>query len=121
MICVYDKNAEQDLGDEMSVALENIDHEQVYNEITKIYDFTEVIIDAIELQSNQYPEFQVELFGPIIERLQDAADILTESYVNFIETGEKPSRSESLKIERIVRKAYISVDEMLEKLGIKGK
>lgn len=103
----------------MKINMENVDHKQVYGEITKIYDLAEGIIDAIEQEDVRNPEEQIAIAEAVIEQAGESGDELSEVYVDFVENGCQPAVSRVGRIESAVRKVFISIsdfDENLKKL-----
>ncbi len=93
--------------------------EAVYNELMKLYDFAEGVIDTIEVNDGYDTARKAELFIPIIEKMQEAADRITKVYLDYVKTGEKPSQAEIRKTETIVRRVYIELQKLIDKLDRK--
>ena len=82
--------------------------EQHYYEITELYDLAEELVNTVESEMTQDPQAQLLLVEPLIEEIGEAADILTEEYMDIVE-GSKPRKS-NRKMEGALRRIYTAID-----------
>lgn len=89
----------------------------LYDDIVKIYDLTENIIDVIEEEDAEYPELQLQLSEGVITQLGESADVLVESYIDWIEKNQIATIDDVKKVERAIRKAFNAGTEFQNKLN----
>ncbi|MAR56624.1 MAG: hypothetical protein CMM93_05520 [Rickettsiales bacterium] len=86
--------------------------EQNYYEITELYDLAEELVDTVEL--SEQPEAQLALVEPLINDVEEAADILSEEYIVIAEQQGKSVNKK--RIEGALRKLYTALDAYNKKV-----
>jgi sugar-specific transcriptional regulator TrmB len=90
--------------------------EQNYYEITELYDLAEELVNTVEAADN--PGDQLELVEPLINEVEEAADILSEEYMELAERqGKSPNKT---RIEGALRKLYTAIDAYNKKVNLKA-
>jgi len=83
--------------------------EEFYDEILKFYDLAEDLIDIIEAPNTEEKEIQANLAIPVIEQVQDSADVIAESYLNNVKNNGISSGKDIKKVEVAMRKIFAAV------------
>ncbi len=83
--------------------------EEQYEEIMGLYDLADDLANTVDGRFVDNPEQQFYLVEPLIEKLGESADELTEEFVNLAE-GKAPSKSK-VKVESALRKIYAAIDD----------
>ncbi len=90
--------------------------EQFYNEIVKLYDFAEKIIDAIEDERVKNPEEQVDLAEPVIRQIEESTVVMAENYLEFVKNGGKSTPEIKKQIESAIRRVYMAIGKFNDQL-----
>lgn len=93
--------------------------EKEYHEITTLFDLSEELVATVESQFVANPEDQIAIVEPLIDSVGDAADILTEEFVNVLEKPIKSKNSKS-RIESALRKIFMAMDDYRNRVKQKG-
>jgi len=88
----------------------NAEQRKTYEDIIKLYDFAEAMIDAIEAHPTPNPELRLKLIEPVIEQIEKSAETLAEAYITLIETGEKPNEADKEKVVHAIRQMYVAIN-----------
>lgn len=92
-------------------------HGKTYNAIIGFYDLAEKLIDSVEHPDIKDPVSQLDFVEPIVKQLEEATDILSEEYRNFVTTGIKPGFLAKKKIEKAIRSINMALLECKKNLG----
>ncbi len=91
--------------------------EDFYNEIVRLYDFADGIMDAIEAEGVQNANAQAEIAMPLVNQVNHSADSLTETYLDHLETGQNVPESRLMaRIEGATRKIFTQIAQTSQKL-----
>lgn len=95
----------------------NIKNKDLYKEIVRIFDFTNLIIKEVEKDEVNAPsKLKFELAGDIIENLSINAEKISEIFADYVKSGSKPSKQIVLANEKYLRKIFIAQDNFISKL-----
>ena len=89
--------------------------EAFYNEIVRIYDYVDGIIDAIGQEPEEIQAVKLQHAQPIIEQMQETAEILAESYLHFVQEG-KVTRKELQDVRTAIRRVYVNIQNYVNEL-----
>ncbi len=78
-------------------------HTEIYNAIIGFYDLAEKLVDSVEHPDVKDPVSQLDLIEPLVKKLEEATDLLSEEYRNFVATGKKPGFLAKKKIEKAIK------------------
>ena len=78
-------------------------HGKTYTAIMGFYDLAEKLVDSVEHPEIKDPVSQLDFIEPIVKQLEEATDILSEEYRNFVTTGKKPGILAKMKIEKAIK------------------
>lgn len=92
-------------------------HEKTYNSIISFYDLAEKLVDSIEHPDIKDPVSQLDFIEPIVKQIEEATDILSEEYRNFVTTGKKPGFLAKKKIEKAIKTINIALIECKKPIG----
>ncbi|GEM_PF-1060453 len=93
-----------------------------YHEITALYDLAEELVETVEgnqsgvVTPDDAPtleniQLQVDLLEPLIDEVGDAADVLSEEFLNVVGEQSKAENGLSRKrVEAALRKIYTAID-----------
>lgn len=84
-------------------------HQKNYDEIMKLYDFAEQLVDTVEDENTEDPVDQLSIVEPIIEDIEAATDVLAEEYREFALHGKKPNLISKRRIENALRTIYLAL------------
>lgn len=87
------------------------EYEKTYNEIISFYDFAEKLVNTVEDAKVTNPTAQLDFIEPIVRQIEEATDILSEEYRNFVRTGKKPGFFSKKRVEKSLRKIYEALYE----------
>lgn len=85
-------------------------HGKTYNAIVGFYDLAEQLIDSVEHPDVKDPVSQLDFVEPIVQQLEEATDILSEEYRNFVTTGKKPGFLAKKKLEKAIQSIYAALE-----------
>lgn len=90
-------------------------HEETYHHILKFYDFAEELIATVEHKETVDPIAQLEFIEPLVKQVEEATDILTQEYRQFVQTGKKPGMFTRKRIEKALAQIHQAI-ELCKKL-----
>lgn len=88
-----------------------------YESIQKLYDCAEDIISAIEAVGGPEAEAALNAAEPVIEQLESTAEILSETFIIYGETGQKMSAHNRKRAENAIQKLYHSLSVFCAQIG----
>jgi hypothetical protein len=74
-----------------------LNQEQLYNEIIEYYAYADHLIRAAECSSHKLSEQQFEIVEEITKRLEDYADKLATTYIEFVKRGHSEESTEIIR------------------------
>jgi len=98
----------------MNAKMPSPEQRETYENIIKLYDYAEAIIEAIEQNPEPFPELRLKLVEPVLDQIEESAEVLAEIYIHYIETGKKPSSRSKIKVEVAIRKIFAAIDSYRE-------
>ena len=101
----------------MAQVAPNKELKDTYNAILKLYDCAEDIISAIEAVGGQEMSAALAIAEPVIEQLESTAEILSESFIIYGETGKSMDSHTKNRAESSIRKLYIALGIFCESVG----
>lgn len=89
------------------------DFENMYHEITKLYDYSEELVATVESELVQDPDNQLEVVEPLINEIGDATDMLSEEFIFIAESkkSKNPSKASKKQIEAGLRKIFTAISD----------
>ena len=90
---------------------------ETYDAILKLYDCAEDIVSAIEAVGGKEMEDALKVAEPVIEQLESTAEILSDTFITFGETGEKMGAHNKKRAESSIRKLYVTLANFCEEIG----
>lgn len=84
--------------------------QETYEQLVSFYDLAEELVDTVDNPSVKNPLAQLDFIEPLAERVEEAADILTEEYRYFAETGTIPDNIRKERIEDAISSIYDVLD-----------
>lgn len=93
------------------MALTEQQKEALFNDIIRLYDLAEGMIDTVEKDETKYKEQQARITIPLIEQVQESTDTIVETYTNNMK-GKKPiTPMDTQTIERAMRKIFMAIQD----------
>ena len=86
------------------------DLELKYHDITELYELADDLIGTAESEFIADPDSQLTLVEPLVEAIGDAADTLTEEFLNVAGNSRADNKARRGKIEAALRKIYAAID-----------
>ena len=99
----------------MTTILDKHQQEEFYNEIVKLYEFAEKIIDDLHSTEITNPEKQTLMLTPVIKQISESADMLADTYLRFLENNSA-SKEDINIIGKSVRRFCLVLEAYLEEL-----
>lgn len=101
----------------MAQLVERKEMKDAYDAILKLYDCAEDIVTAIEAVGGQEMEAALNAAEPVIEQLESTAEILSETFIIFGETGQKLDAHNKKRAESSIRKLYVALGNFCESIS----
>lgn len=89
------------------------EQEEVYNNIISFYDFAEELVNSVEDQATKDPIAQLELVEPLVSRIEDATDTLSEEYRSYVTSGKTPGFLGRRKNAKSLKMIYYVLGECI--------
>lgn len=99
--------------------MQTSEQKKTYDNIIKLYDFAEDLVEAIEKNPAKKPEERLKLVEPLIEQIEESAEILAQVYISFVETGVQPDDDTKIKVDNSINKMFEAISiykEQIKKL-----
>ncbi len=90
--------------------------EEIHNEIMDIYDLAEDVLKAVERKDAEDPELEVEIAEPLIKQIEESTDIVSEKYLDYVESGLNVKPSDAAEVEAAMRKVFTKATDLIEEL-----
>jgi len=90
--------------------------EKFYDQIMKLYDLAEDVIDAVEAPCVRNIASQADIAAPVIEQVEESTNTLGETYLRYVENGSKADGRDARKVESAVRKVFASISTFNQQL-----
>lgn len=89
------------------------EYETKYNEITRLYDYAEELVNTVESELVKNQEAQLEIVEPLINDIGDATDALTQEFMLIAESKKTKAQNKASKtqIEGALRKIFTAITE----------
>lgn len=101
----------------MAQLVERKEMKDAYDAILKLYDCAEDIVTAIEAVGGKEMEATLKAAEPVIVQLESTAEILSETFITFGETGEKMGAHNKKRVESSIRKLYMALAGFCESIS----
>lgn len=85
------------------------DLEAKYYDITALYDLAEDLLATVEAKENGNPDIQLKLVESVIANMEEATDILTESFLDVAQQSAHENTKKRSKIETAFRQIYTAL------------
>jgi len=100
----------------MSDILTKNQQEEFYNEIVRLYDNAEKIIENLSSPGVTDRDRQIKMLTPVLEEISKMADVMGEVYIKFIENGEEATKGDIEAISTAVRHYCIAIKDYTDEL-----
>lgn len=97
--------------------LNHAELELKYHDISELYDLAEDLIETVESEFVAKPDEQLALIEPLVEAVGEAADILTEEFLQVAVQPKAANAARRGKIEGALRKIYVAIDSYKQQSG----
>ncbi len=104
---------------EVKMRLTMEEKKQYHDHIVKFADYAEAIVNTIEA-SNENKELQLQLAVPVIEQTAQMVDLLSDTFLDIVESGREPNAQDIRVFEAEIRKLFasiISVTRQVQKIS----
>lgn len=85
-------------------------HKEQYERIVQLYDVAEQLLNTVDEHVEEHRAAQLALIEPLVESIEESADILTEEYIALLATSGKSATQAKLRIESAFRKIYTAIE-----------
>lgn len=86
--------------------------EQSYHQVVTLYDLADDLISAVDTGASGQQQNQFNYVNPLVEQLEETADVLTEEFINLAENhGKATSLTGRARIEAAFRKIYSTLEQ----------
>ncbi len=93
--------------------------EAFYGEIVRIYDYIDDVLAAVEAEGVENPEMELARVMPLLEKVKDMADTLSDVYINFVQADDKLALADKRRAEMAMKKAYETITHYKKQLPVK--
>ncbi len=97
-----------------------INHEDQYRKIIELYDVAEQLIQSVEAAEIEYMEAQLSIIEPVVENVNESADVLTGEYSIFATHDADPRKIKRNYVESAIRRIFASIEEYKARVGNSG-
>jgi len=89
------------------------EYEVRYNEIHRLYDLAEELVNTVESEFVSDPSSQLEVIEPLVNGIGDATDMLTGEFILIAEGRKNKNAGKASKthIETSLRKIFAAINE----------
>jgi len=85
----------------MVTKLDKKEQEEFFKEIEKFFDFGEDVLTVIESTEENH-QISFDLASPVIEQVNESAEIIADIYLSFIKNNEKSTAEEISQYEKAI-------------------
>ena len=96
--------------------MSGINYEDNFKKIVGLYDVAEELLLTVESQREVNPEAYLEFIEPIVETIEESADVLSTEYAYLAQGSQGKKKINRKIVESALRKIYQSVDDYKERL-----
>lgn len=93
----------------MSNAEQQQNLEEAYHQVVAFYDMADELIATVLESPKELQEDHFRLVNPLVEQLEESADVLTEEFINIAEGKE--ALNHRTRVETAFRKVYAAMDD----------
>ncbi|MCD6035805.1 MAG: hypothetical protein K0R63_1546 [Rickettsiales bacterium] len=90
------------------------EQQKIHDSIMELYDFAEQLVDTVEHPDIDNPDHQLTVIEPLIEAIEETANVLSEEYREYVKTGKKPGLLKKRRIENAMRTLYLAITKSKE-------
>jgi len=91
-------------------ALTKEDHQRNYHQIIRFYDLAEELIDSVQAKDIANHEEELAFVEPLVQKVEDATDLLAAEYRKFVENGKPPGVISRRRIEKALNDLYGTIE-----------
>lgn len=84
--------------------------EQNYEDVIAFYDMADDLIATVLESPKEVQEEHFRLVNPLVEQLEESADVLTAEFIGLAE-GKETAASSRSRVEAAFRKVYAAMDD----------
>lgn len=88
---------------------DNNSHQNNYQEIMRLYDYAESLIETVDSNQSPDPSVQLEVVEPLIEEIEKTTDIISAEYREFALKNKKIDILTKKKVENALRTLYLAI------------
>lgn len=92
------------------------DFDLVYDKIAALYDHAENILKIAYHNSIVDHEAFLAEIEPIVQQIEESANIIAEDFSNIIESGESPTNAVKIRVNSALRKILLQIEEFRSKV-----
>lgn len=83
--------------------------EASYRQVAELYDMADELIATVLASPKDQQEMHFRVVNPLVEQLEESADVLTQEFINIAEGKAKQSQVPRKRIEASLRKIYMEM------------
>lgn len=84
--------------------------EESYHQVVAMYDMADELISTVMQSPQEVQEAHFRLVNPLVQQLEESADVLTEEFISIAEGKDSPSNHRG-RIETAFRLVYAAMDD----------
>jgi hypothetical protein len=100
-----------------SMSEDNAELEQQYNEIVALYDQAQELADTVQFSFD--PDGHFAIIEPVIDQVEESADILTEEFITVLQDPKQVKKSRT-RIEKALRGIFTALHEYQRTMTQRG-
>jgi len=95
--------------------------ENNFKKIIALYDSAEELLQTVENQTEVDPEVHLDAVEPLIDAIEESADILSKEYSHLAEGVSGKSKINKRSVEGSIRKVFLAMNEYKDRLKKQSK
>jgi hypothetical protein len=92
------------------------DFDLVYDKIASLYDHAENILKTAYHDSVTDHEAFLAEIEPLVQQIEESANVIAEDFSNIIESGERPTNAVKIRVNSALRRILLQIEEFRAKV-----
>lgn len=95
--------------------------DEVYNNIERLYEHAENILNSAHDESVENPEEFLAAIEPIVSQIEESANSISRDFAYVVENDEKPDNAMKRRVNSSLRKILISIEDFKKEYNLLDK
>jgi hypothetical protein len=93
------------------------DFDLVFDKIASLYDHAENILKTAYHESVTDHEAFLAEIEPLVQQIEESANIIAEDFSSIIESGEDPTNAVKIRVNSALRKILLQIEEFRARIA----